>query len=538
MKVLVPNYTFNASAKTVTFNSYGSISLENVLLITNASRGTIIYSFADPSLTGTVSGNILTLTYNTTSMSNSDKLQVFYDDPTASQKIDGSGSTQPVSGTVTVANLPGTQPISGAVSVSNLPSTQPISGSVSVSNLPSTQPISGAVSVSGSVSVSNLPATQPISGTVTVQQPTATSLKVDLSGTAANSTAIKVDNSGVTQPISGSVSVSNLPATQPVSGSVSVSNLPTTQAVSAASLPLPTGAATSAKQPALGTVGTASADVLTTQQGYTQATYSAVNPGVNQVLLASTDVTGYKTISVQVTGANPSSLTTWQISNDNTNWLGVLANNASATGNLTTVNVLNTGVVGIFVIPVSFRYFRIINPSSQTFTASATVEFFTHASSVLNTNTYVQSFTPFAVTATNATASNLKVDISGTAANANAIKVDGSAVTQPVSIGSTVTTTVSGSVTLTSNSSFNSAQVAINTGPATLIIGSNPLRHGFAIRNAGANSVYIGASAGVSSGSGFEITAGTTFTVNTNAATGTIYGITGSSISNVSMFEW
>lgn len=38
-----------------------------------------------------------------------------------------------------------------------------------------------------------------------------------------------------------------------------------TQPVSAASLPLPTGAATAAKQPALGTAGTASADVLTVQ---------------------------------------------------------------------------------------------------------------------------------------------------------------------------------------------------------------------------------------------------------------------------------
>jgi hypothetical protein len=38
-----------------------------------------------------------------------------------------------------------------------------------------------------------------------------------------------------------------------------------TLAISAASLPLPTGAATSAKQPAIGTAGTASADVLTVQ---------------------------------------------------------------------------------------------------------------------------------------------------------------------------------------------------------------------------------------------------------------------------------
>ena len=49
------------------------------------------------------------------------------------------------------------------------------------------------------------------------------------------------------------------------SGTVSVSNFPATQPVSATSLPLPTGAATEAKQPALGTAGTPSTDVITVQ---------------------------------------------------------------------------------------------------------------------------------------------------------------------------------------------------------------------------------------------------------------------------------
>ncbi len=48
-------------------------------------------------------------------------------------------------------------------------------------------------------------------------------------------------------------------------GVVSVDGSAVTQPVSAATLPLPTGAATLAKQPALGTAGTASADVITVQ---------------------------------------------------------------------------------------------------------------------------------------------------------------------------------------------------------------------------------------------------------------------------------
>lgn len=55
---------------------------------------------------------------------------------------------------------------------------------------------------------------------------------------------------------------SAIPVTQSGAWSVSVTG---TAAISAASLPLPTGAATSAKQPALGTAGTASTDVITVQ---------------------------------------------------------------------------------------------------------------------------------------------------------------------------------------------------------------------------------------------------------------------------------
>lgn len=94
--------------------------------------------------------------------------------------------------------------------------------------------------------------TQPVSGTVTVQQSTASNLKVDLSGTAANSTAIKVDGSAVTQPISAS------------------------------SLPLPTGAATSVKQPALGTAGIASTDVITVQGIASMTALKVDNSGVTQ----------------------------------------------------------------------------------------------------------------------------------------------------------------------------------------------------------------------------------------------------------------
>jgi hypothetical protein len=83
MKKLVTDYTFNAASKTITLNGFTSIDLEGLLLVTNVSTNQIIYNFADPALGATVSSNVLTLAYNTTTMSNTDALQIFYDDATS-----------------------------------------------------------------------------------------------------------------------------------------------------------------------------------------------------------------------------------------------------------------------------------------------------------------------------------------------------------------------------------------------------------------------------------------------------------------------
>jgi hypothetical protein len=65
----------------------------------------------------------------------------------------------------------------------------------------------------------------------------------------------------------GNASLASLDSKAPalVSGRVPTDGSGVTQPVSAASLPLPTGAATAAKQPAIGTAGAASADVLSVQ---------------------------------------------------------------------------------------------------------------------------------------------------------------------------------------------------------------------------------------------------------------------------------
>ncbi len=80
MKKLITNYAFDASDKKITFSDYTSINHEGILLITNVLDNQIIYNFADASAGGTVSGNILTLNFDTTSMSDTDPLQIYYDD--------------------------------------------------------------------------------------------------------------------------------------------------------------------------------------------------------------------------------------------------------------------------------------------------------------------------------------------------------------------------------------------------------------------------------------------------------------------------
>lgn len=80
MKKLITNYQFNSANGQITFVDYLSINLSSVLLITNTTDNIIIYNFASPPLGATVSGNVLDLNFDTSSMSDTDSLQIYYDD--------------------------------------------------------------------------------------------------------------------------------------------------------------------------------------------------------------------------------------------------------------------------------------------------------------------------------------------------------------------------------------------------------------------------------------------------------------------------
>ena len=73
----VGSYTFDASAKTITIDNISSLSLEQILVITNVTDNIIIYNFADTTKGGSLTGFVLTLDYDTTSMSDTDELQIW-----------------------------------------------------------------------------------------------------------------------------------------------------------------------------------------------------------------------------------------------------------------------------------------------------------------------------------------------------------------------------------------------------------------------------------------------------------------------------
>jgi len=74
MKYIGQSYIFDASAKTITYDDFTII--ERIAIIQNLTTGDTIYDFGDVLLGGTLVGKVLTLTYDTTTMSDTDKLQI------------------------------------------------------------------------------------------------------------------------------------------------------------------------------------------------------------------------------------------------------------------------------------------------------------------------------------------------------------------------------------------------------------------------------------------------------------------------------
>lgn len=244
--------------------------------------------------------------------------------------VDGSGVTQPVS----AASLP----LPAGASTAAL-QTQPgvDIGDVTINNTSGAGAVNiqdggNSITVDGSISVSNFPATQPVSGTVAATQSGTWTVQP---GNTANTTAWKVDGSAVTQPVSGTF----FQATQPVSGTVTANagtgNFTVVQATAAnlnatvtgtvaatqsgtwnitnvsGTVSLPTGASTAEKQPALGTAGSASADVITVQGIAGMTALKVDGSGVTQPVSGTVAATQSGTWTVQP--GNTANTTAWLV---------------------------------------------------------------------------------------------------------------------------------------------------------------------------------------------------------------------------------
>ena len=92
------SYTFVAAAKTIAIAGYPTLTLNQVLLIANATRNVIYYRFDDATFPATIAANIVTVTPDTTGHANGDALIIILD---VAQSLIGTGFVETTQSTTT-----------------------------------------------------------------------------------------------------------------------------------------------------------------------------------------------------------------------------------------------------------------------------------------------------------------------------------------------------------------------------------------------------------------------------------------------------
>lgn len=301
----------------------------------------------------------------------------------------------------------------------------------------------GSVNIVGTVPVSGTfwQATQPVSGTFWQgTQP--------VSGTFWQATQPVSIASMPTTPVTGTF----WQATQPVSGTVTA-NAGTNLNTSALALDATLTNSTQKTQVVQGgnTLEISATGAVSQQGDFTE--YTGLSAGsLNADLLTSTDVSAFKWFSVQTLGTWTGTLT-FQGSNDNSTFVSTTAFLINET---TGTSRSSSTTTNIYAGNISFRYLRIRMTAYTSGTATGVVELYT-------TPAPAQYINVAAVQAGTWTVQP------GNTANTTAWKVDGSAVTQPVS----GTVTVNQAASATGGYSFS--HIATNT-TTTIKSGAGTLR--------------------------------------------------------------
>ena len=307
MKIRLTNATFSAAAKTIAHSSFSDVTLSGIQVITNVTDQIIIYNFADTTKGGTLSVDTLTLEYDTTSMSDTDELMILVEDGATTQPVSAASLPLPTDAATqtTLAlikaktdNIPA---LGQALAASSVPIV--LTAAQETALTPPAAITGFATSAKQDILLTelqlkaDLTETQPVSlasvpshavtnaGTFAVQATEADGAnvtlgaKADAKSTATDTTAITIMQ--VLKQISASVQA---PPSQAVTGTF----YQATQPVSATSLPLPTGASTSALQggglpAALGAGGGLKIDGSGTSLPVTEASASAIKTAVELI---------------------------------------------------------------------------------------------------------------------------------------------------------------------------------------------------------------------------------------------------------------
>lgn len=80
MRKLIENYSFNPATRQITLIDNENITNDKLLVITNTTDGIMLYNFADSVLRGSISGNVITLAFDTAAMSSTDSIQIWVED--------------------------------------------------------------------------------------------------------------------------------------------------------------------------------------------------------------------------------------------------------------------------------------------------------------------------------------------------------------------------------------------------------------------------------------------------------------------------
>jgi hypothetical protein len=378
--------------------------------------------------------------------------------------VDGSGVTQPISGTVT-ANTGLAQPLTdtqlraAAVPVSGafFQATQPVSVA--------SQPLPTGASTETTLAALNTKIPSVGQALMAASQPVVI---------ASNQSAISV-NTGLSQPLTDA----QIRATAlPVSGTF----FQATQPISATALPLPTGAATettlaalNTKTPALGVAApTAASPVVLANSVIVGAAASIA--ALNTDLLTGTvsgwfDATNYRSVSVQIVGSAgiTAGAITFEQTNDTT---------AAAAGNLWPIDEMATATPTPIIAAVT-----IAASTTRSFGAPVTHRFVRVRVSTAFATANVQAIANFSqatywrqtLTVHQASAANLQTTVSGTITATVGTSTTGGVISPltvaGVSVEASTAKTVTATGTTITNNSANGLMLFVNV---SVVSGTSP----------------------------------------------------------------